>query len=250
MSAGRSFVAVSRAVGALALLVVLFPCGAPAGSAGAQVADGPPVVKITAPRNGSTHAWNSLVNYHIVVSYRGKSTQYQELPASDVLLQAAYVPDLSALAGKPPSAASAPPAGLLDITNSNCLGCHDFKAKAMAPSFAAIAARYPDTPATIGLLSQRIRIGSTGVWGEDSMPSHPDLTDNQLHDIVLWILKDAANRDVTYYVGTDGAIRMQATGTPVRRAGMILTASYTAPSTAIAQGQAARGEDVVILRGK
>lgn len=262
MSGGRSSDAVypaARALGfavAVAGAAALVACGAPAAyasaaaSAGAQVGDAPPVVKITAPGNGSTHAWNSLVNYHIVVSYRGSSTQYQELPVNKVLLQATYVPDLSALAKGSPSAAPAPAAGLLDIVNSNCLGCHEFKAKAMAPSFAAIAARYPDSPAAIGLLSQRIRVGSTGVWGDDSMPSHPDLTDAQLHDIVLWVLKNAANPGVTYYVGTDGAIRMEATGTPAARAGLILTASYTAPSLNTAQGRAAHGEDTVMLRGK
>ena len=207
-------------------------------------------MKITAPGNDSTHAWNSLVNYGVVVSYQGKSTRYQEIPASEVLLQATYVPDLPATSGKPVPTDVPTPAGLLDIVDSNCLGCHDFKAKAMAPSFAAIAARYPDSPATIGFLSQHIRVGSTGVWGSGSMPSHPDLTDSQLHDIVLWILKDAANPKVSYYVGTEGAIRMQASGTPGANGGMILTASFTSPIPAASPGQAAHAEDTVVVHGR
>jgi cytochrome c len=248
MSTAGSSVAVSSAVGALALVIAVLVGGGSRVCAGAQVGNAPPVVKITAPANGSTHAWNTLVSYHIVVSYRGKSTQYQELPASGVLLQATYVPKLSALAGKHVSAAHAPPAGLRDILGSNCLGCHDFKGKAMAPSFAAIAKRYPDTPATLGLLSQHIRVGSTGIWGPDSMPSHPELTDLQLHDIVLWIMRDASNPDLSYYVGTDGALRMQASSPPGGDAGMVLTASYAAP--AAGHGPVAHGEDTVILRGR
>lgn len=235
-------------VGVLALAAVFLSDGAGAASADARGKDAPPVVKITAPANDSTHPWNSLVNYGVVVSYQGKSTRYQEIPASEVLLRATYVPDLAATSGKPVPVPT--PAGLLDIVDSNCLGCHDFKAKAMAPSFAAIAARYPESPATIGLLSQHIRVGSTGVWGSGNMPSHPDLTDGQLHDIVLWILKDAADPKVSYYVGTEGAIRMQASGTPDANGGMILTASFTSPTPAAGPGQAVQAEDRVVVHGR
>ena len=240
MRARTTIAAAAASLGALALL----SGNARAISAGSP----PPVVRITAPASGSRHAWNSLVRYGVVVSYHGRSTQYQEIPASEVLLEAAYVPDLSAAAGKAAPAADPPPAGLLDILRSNCLGCHDFKAKAMGPSFAAVAARYPDSPATVSALSQHIRDGSTGVWGQASMPSHSQMTAGQLHAIVRWILKNAANPSVSYYVGTEGAIRMQAAGTPGPNAGMILTASYTAP--AAGPGPAALGEDSVIVRGK
>ena len=35
---------------------------------------GQPVVKITSPANNSTYSWNALVNYSVVVSWQGKST--------------------------------------------------------------------------------------------------------------------------------------------------------------------------------
>ena len=247
---GRGPVAAAAALGVAAAAAAFLSYGARAASARAERMDAPPVVKITAPANGSSHAWNSLVSYGVVVSYQGKSTRYQEIPASEVVLQATYVPDLYAAAGKPAPAGGSLPAGLLDIVDSNCLGCHDFKAKAMGPSFAAIAARYPHGPATIGLLSQHIRIGSAGVWGQASMPSHPDLSDAQLHDIVFWILHDAANPNVSCYVGTEGAIRMQASGAPGAHGGMILTASYTSPAPGASPRQAAHGEDTVIVHGR
>jgi cytochrome c len=142
-------------------------------SAGAQDQgdDRPPIVKITVPRNNSTYQWKSLVNYGIVVSYQGKTTQYQEIPLNEVLLKTTYVPDLSTIADKPAPATAHTPAGLMDITRSKCLGCHAFKAKAMGPSFAAVGQRYPDSQAAIDTLSQHIRKGSTGLWGQESMPS-------------------------------------------------------------------------------
>ena len=209
--------------------------------------DQAPVVKITAPDNDSSYNWNSLVSYSVVVSYRGKSTQYQEIPSNEVLLKTTSVADLSKTAADPAKVPT--PAGLLDIIRSNCMGCHQFKAKAMGPSFAAIAERYPDNPSTLDTLSRPIREGSAGLWGQGSMPPHVDLTKDQLHAIALWIEKDAANPDVNYYVGTGGAIRMQAPARQGPRAGMVLTASYTSPAPAVDPESAPYGEDTVIVRG-
>jgi cytochrome c len=212
--------------------------------------DAPPLVKITAPANNSTENWNALVNYSVVVTWHGKSTEYQEIPSNQVLITATYVPDLSKGSGEPAPATAPVPAGLLDIIRSGCVGCHEFKARATGPSFAAIAQRYPDNQATSDALARYIREGSTGVWGQASMPAHTELTDEQLHAIVHWIVKDAANPNVNYYVGTEGAMRMAAPATPSSRAGIILTATYTAPVSTTNQQQAPHGEDSVIVHGK
>src|SRR5579875_3884182 len=107
MAATMKRSAAAAMLGALALSTGLLACGGRVIAADAQDAGqkAPPVVKITAPGNDSAHAWNSLVSYGIVVTYDGKSTQYQEIPANEVLLQTTYVPDLSAIAGKSKSAA-------------------------------------------------------------------------------------------------------------------------------------------------
>lgn len=208
-----------------------------------------PVVKIVAPKNNSIHRWNTLVNYQIVVSDRGKSTKYQEIPSNEVLLETTYIPDLSKARVNPP-----PPApdssGLIEIMRSNCLGCHEFKSKAMGPSFAAISKRYPDTASTIDTLSQHIRDGSAGAWGPSQMPPHPGLTANELHDISFWIMKRAADPDVNDYVGTEGSFSMQAPATPGPGAGILLTARYTRPAAEIPAQQIARGEDTIVVAGK
>ena len=215
-----------------------------------SAADGSPDVSITVPRNNSTYNWNTLVNYSIVVSYHGKSTQYKELPSKQVLLAATYVSDLSAVAAKPASATAPTPAGLLDIIGSNCLGCHEFNAAATGPSFAAIAKRYPQNAATVHTLSAHIRDGSAEMWGQESMPPHPDLTEDQARAMARWILKSAANPDVSYYVGTEGAIRMSAPAVPGPNAGMMLTASYTNLAGAVNPQQAPHGEATIIIHGK
>lgn len=212
--------------------------------------DGPPSVEITAPANNSTYDWNSLVNYRVVVSWQGKSTQYQEIPSNEVLITTTYIPDLSKSTGELAAAAALTPTGLLDIIRSGCVGCHEFKARAMGPSFAAIAARHSDNQASIDTLSRYIHEGSTGVWGQAAMPAHPEFTEEQLHAIAKWIVENAANPNVNYYVGTEETILMEAPARPGLSAGMALTASYTAPAQSSNQQAAPHGEATVILHGK
>jgi len=247
VSGSRHLTAVSA--GAALALAIAFPFwGGRFADVSARIggADELPVVKITAPANNSAYKWNSLVNYSVVVTYQGKSTQYQEIPSGEVLVATTYVADLSKRAGE--TAAAPLPAGLLEIARSKCVGCHEFKATAMGPSFAAIAARYPDNPASIDTLSRYIREGSTGVWGQGSMPAHPEMTNEQLHAMALWIVKYAADPNVNYYAGTEGAFRMEAPATPGPNGGLILTASYTASPADQKQDQ--RGQDTVLVRGK
>jgi cytochrome c len=212
--------------------------------------DQSPIVKITAPPNNSISSWNALVNYSVVVSWQGKSTEYQEIPSNEVLITTTYISDLSKMTGELASPAAPTPAGLLAIVRSGCIGCHQFKARSTGPSFAAIAQRYPDNQANGDTLARYIREGSTGVWGQGTMPPHPEFTEEQSHAIAHWITKDAANPNVNYYVGTEGAIRMEAPATPGSRAGMILIASYIAAVPTTGDEQAPHGDASVTVRGK
>lgn len=235
----------------VALSTGFFLCKAQANPAG-TIKDGKsesPIVKITAPANNSTYKWNSLVNYSVVVSWQGKSTQYQEIPSNEVLITTTYILDSSKAAAKPAEAAAPTPAGLLDIIRSGCIGCHEFKARAMGPSFAAMAARYPDNQASVDTLSRYIREGSMGVWGPGTMPPHREFTQEQLHDIAHWIVKSANDPNVNYYVGTEGAIRMEAPTTSSLKGGMTITASYTPRVSPTGQEQLPQGEDTVVVRG-
>ena len=100
-------------------------------SAKDQFNDKSPSVNIIAPKNNSTYDWNSLVSYNIVVSDDGKSTEYNEIPSNEVLLKTTFVSDLSHMTVNSAETAQPSPAGLADIINSNCLGCHEFKSKAI-----------------------------------------------------------------------------------------------------------------------
>ena len=145
-----------------------------------------PVVKIVSPKNNSAISAGSQVHYSIIVSDKedGES-KFDEINSKEVLLQMKYLNDTLTLErGKNIIEKDAP--GLAAIRTSNCLNCHAFETKVIGPGFNEIAKRYPSNPKNIGLLEKRIREGSIGVWGKVAMPTHPELTNEQIESMVKW----------------------------------------------------------------
>jgi cytochrome c len=192
----------------------------------APPADTGPRIDITAPADGSHIAWNSQVPYAVTATYDGKSTKFGELPANDVVLRATYVADADAPLVR--HAADLPEA-LVQISQSNCTGCHDFTGSSAGPSFSAISKRYAGKANAIAALAGNIRNGSHGSWGSGTMPPHPDLSAAEASAIAQWIVSLGDNPAVHYSVGKNGSFRMQSAGKPGPRSGVALTAFYTGP---------------------
>jgi cytochrome c551/c552 len=201
-------------------------------------------VDIVDPADGSRLPWQSQASYSVVISYDGKSTRYGDIPATDVVLTAIYAADLGKVAPAQPDSL---PQGLVEISRSNCMGCHDFAARAVGPSYAAIGKRYPEA-ASAAQLADHIRNGSAGAWGTTRMPPHPDLTSQQAADIARWIIEHANDAGVAYHVGKDGSFRMSAPTDPGPNAGLVLTATYTGPLKA-GDTRAAAGRSRIVVRG-
>lgn len=183
-----------------------------------------PQIDITSPVDHSRLAWQSQGSYAVTVAYDGKSTRFDEIPSSDVLLATTFVADTEV----PAARRAAPlPEALVQVTQSNCMGCHDFNASSGGPSFAAIGKRYAGQPTAAATLAAHIRNGSRGDWGSGSMPPHPDLAQAQATAIASWILAHGADPAVRYYAGKSGSFRMIAPGKPGSRAGLVLSAYYT-----------------------
>lgn len=208
----------------------------------AQQDNHPPVVKITAPQNNSAFDPTAAVAYKITVSDKedGES-KFDEINVKEVLLKVRYLKAgmkiSKELRGDAP--------GLAVMRTSNCFNCHNFNSKSIGPSFLDISKRYPPTKSNIDSLIKRIRLGSSGIWeSREKMPAHPELTADQVKNTVQWILKNAANPDITYYIGTEGLFRVDA----AKKGAYMLTASYvdhgikTNPASAHLKGQ-----DVVII---
>ena len=72
-----------------------------------------------------------------------------------------------------------------------CMICHGLKQRIVGPGFAEIAVRYSEKDAAADYLAGRIRQGSTGVWGNTPMPPQTQLKDEELEQLVHWILSGA-----------------------------------------------------------
>ena len=72
------------------------------------------------------------------------------------------------------------------LDNADCKACHAIDKKINGPSYAQIATRYDE--GHTDYLKNKIKNGGAGVWGETPMAAHPQLEDNELAEIVKYIL--------------------------------------------------------------
>jgi cytochrome c len=168
-----------------------------------------PRVQIIEPENNSIHSLNSLIRYSVNVSdVEDGESKYDEIPASRVLMEVKF------REGKPPNfyqednKLKEEPVGLIHIMNSDCFTCHQFKNKMIGPSFQEIAHKYSGNKSERESLANRIREGSSGIWGDIAMPAHRDLSSDEAEYIIDWILKNGANPGLNYLVGIEGTFKL------------------------------------------
>lgn len=201
-----------------------------------------PEVKIISPQNKSSFDKDAQVIYKIsVIDKEDGDSKFDEINPKEVLLEVRYLKTGKMLP------ANLQNNGLNIMMTSNCITCHGFNTKAMGPSFLDINKRYPATKANIDSLAKRIKDGSMGIWGKEKMPPHPELSAVDIKSIVQWIIKNSADQNVSYYVGTNGYFRFK----PDAQKGTYqLTASYTDHGLKDTPGKRMRGQDVVTIQVK
>jgi len=74
------------------------------------------------------------------------------------------------------------------IGNSDCSGCHQMDRQSIGPTYKQIAGKYADDPEAKPYLMDKIKNGGGGVWGEQPMAAHPQLTDDELGAMVDYIM--------------------------------------------------------------
>lgn len=69
-----------------------------------------------------------------------------------------------------------------------CLSCHAIDKKVIGPSYKDVAAKYKGKPGAAAMLAQKIKKGSTGVWGKVPMPPKPTISDADAKALATWLL--------------------------------------------------------------
>ena len=71
---------------------------------------------------------------------------------------------------------------------SDCLACHAVAIKLVGPAFKDVAAKYAGQSDAADRISESIRNGGAGKWGELPMPAQPKLSAPDVKKLALWIL--------------------------------------------------------------
>jgi cytochrome c len=68
-----------------------------------------------------------------------------------------------------------------------CYACHDVNAKRVGPAFKDVAKRFAGKPDAVAHLSERIKKGGVGEWGNVPMPPQ-NVTDEESKKLAEWVL--------------------------------------------------------------
>ena len=70
----------------------------------------------------------------------------------------------------------------------DCLGCHAVAGKLVGPGFKDVAAKYAGQTDAVEQVSQSIRNGGVGKWGELPMPAQGKLSAPDVKKLATWIV--------------------------------------------------------------
>lgn len=106
----------------------------------------------------------------------------------------------------------------------DCKTCHKENGKSIGPSYLEVAEKYKGSRSALGYLQKKIVEGGTGVWGEVTMPAHPNVTGDESRQIALYIRSLADDGAKQRSLPLEGSIVPKPSPTDNV---MVLTASYT-----------------------
>ena len=85
--------------------------------------------------------------------------------------------------------------GRLWMEESDCFTCHQVDKPDVGPAFSEIAQRYPNNKKTLLQLSEKVRQGSSGSWGQNVMNAHPQLKEKELNMMLDYIMTLKTDED-------------------------------------------------------
>jgi cytochrome c len=69
-----------------------------------------------------------------------------------------------------------------------CMACHAIDKKLVGPSFKDIAAKYRGDGNAEAMLADKVKKGSSGVWGQVPMPPNAAVPEADIKTLVKWVL--------------------------------------------------------------
>jgi cytochrome c len=63
------------------------------------------------------------------------------------------------------------------MQRNNCLACHLIDKRKYGPHMREVAVKYAGKTDMVDQMAVKIKVGGSGVWGQDPMPPQPQVTD-------------------------------------------------------------------------
>ena len=157
--------------------------------------------KVMPPRGGNTNLSDIEVARAVVYMANKSGASFKEpaspAPAAATATAAATAaPASSAVA--PASAAAVVPANAgktLDLAAAEnlmkkdaCAACHSVDKRIVGPAYRDVAAKYRNDKDALTKLTQKVKSGGGGVWGPIPMPPNAQVPDEDIKQLVSWIL--------------------------------------------------------------
>jgi len=143
-----------------------------------------PQLQVQLKGNKSFYFTGRPITYNVVVRDAGDSINLQNLFVSVDYIQGFD----KAAQSMGHQQASATIVGKSLVQTLDCKACHKTDEPSVGPSYTQVAQKYATQKDAMPYLVDKIKGGSRGVWGEASMPAHPDLKNEDAQQIVSWIL--------------------------------------------------------------
>lgn len=121
----------------------------------------------------------------------------------------------------------AKPFGYSLIAKSDCKACHTMDKKSIGPSYVDVAQRYKGQSNAMPMLTKKIIAGGGGNWGESLMSAHPQLSTQDVNEIVTYILSLADEKKEMTVLNTQGTITFKEHTKNEPRGMYTLVGSYT-----------------------
>ncbi len=72
---------------------------------------------------------------------------------------------------------------------NGCFACHTVDKKLIGPGYKDVAAKYKGDKSAEAKLTEKVKKGGSGVWGQMPMPPNsPQVKDEDIKTIVQWVL--------------------------------------------------------------
>ena len=154
-----------------------------------KVGNAEPQVDVAITGNKSFFLADNKINYTVNVNDKEDGKLGKGINADDVVVNINYLEgyDKTMLEqGHRSNVGFSVGKRLIDL--SGCKSCHAMNKKSIGPAYTEVSKKYPTNNDNVRYIANKIQKGGNGVWGEQAMSPHPQISDGDAKKIAEYLL--------------------------------------------------------------